>query len=87
MHVTSDVQSITNLIKHQTDEINHIKESIGEFAAKIDKDTLKNTDRSEVVIDLIGSILKQTKQVEQASKILNHSSDNLNDIVSAFKLK
>jgi len=85
--VAIDVTSITNLIKLQADEINQIKENIGEFAAKIDKDTLKNSDRSEVVSELIGSILKQTKQVEQASKILSHSSDNLNDIVSAFNLK
>jgi hypothetical protein len=43
----------------------------------IDKDTSK--------ID--SSILRQTKQVEQASKVLSHSSDNLNDIVSAFNIK
>jgi len=85
--VTTDVTSITKLIKLQADEINQIKESIGEFATKIDKDTLKNSDRSEVVTDLIGSILKQTKQVEQASKILSHSSDNLNEIVTGFILK
>ena len=85
--VTTDVTSITNLIKLQADEINQIKESIGEFASKIEKDTVRNSDRSEVVTDLIGSILKQTNQVEQASKILSHSSDNLNEIVSGFILK
>ena len=85
--VTTDVTSITNLIKLQAAEINQIKENIGEFAAKIDKDTSKNNDKGEVVTELIGSILKQTKQVEQASKILSHSSDNLNDIVSAFNIK
>jgi len=85
--VTTDVKSITSLIKLQANEINQIKQSIGEFAAKIDKDTLKNNDRSEIVTELIGSILKQSKQVEQASKILSHSSDNLNDIVCGFNLK
>ena len=86
-HVTNDVRSITDLIKLQADEINLIKENMGEFAAKIDKDASKNNDRSEIVSELISSTLKQTKQVEQASKILSHSSDNLNEIVSAFNLK
>jgi len=85
--VTTDVKSITNLIKLQADEINQIKGNIGEFASEIDKDALKNNDRSEVVTELIGSILKQSKQVEQASKILSNSSDNLSDIVSGFNLK
>ena len=85
--VTIDVQSITKLIKLQADEISVIKENIGEFAAKIDKDTSKNSDRSEIVLDLISSTLKQTKQVEQASKILSHSAGNLNEIVNAFNIK
>ncbi|MBU3156760.1 methyl-accepting chemotaxis protein [Clostridium estertheticum] len=85
--VTIDVQSITRLIKLQADEISVIKENIGEFAAKIDKDTSKNSDRSEIVSELISSTLKQTKQVEQASKILSHSAGNLNEIVNAFNIK
>lgn len=85
--VATDVHSITNLIQIQSEEINEITSGIEEIAVEIDKDTLKNTNRSEEVVDLVRSILKQTNQFEQASKILSHSSENLNDIVNAFKLK
>lgn len=38
--------SIAKLIKLQAEEISVKKEDIGEFAAKIDKDISKNSDRS-----------------------------------------
>lgn len=85
--VAKDINSITELIKIQSKEIEQITSSISEIAAEIDKDTLENTNKSENVLNMIRSILKQTAQFEQASKILSHSSENLNDIVTAFKLK
>jgi methyl-accepting chemotaxis protein len=85
--VNTDIQSITALIQLQAKEIDKVTSSIEEVAAEIDEDTLENTNRSEAVIELVRSILKQITQVEQASKVLTHSSENLNDIVHAFKLK
>lgn len=85
--VATDVDSITKLIQIQSEEVSEITSGIEEISVEIDKDTLKNANRSEAVVDLIRSILNQTNQFEQASKILTHSSENLNDIVSSFKLK
>ncbi|MCM8709803.1 methyl-accepting chemotaxis protein [Clostridium sp. SYSU_GA19001] len=85
-YVAEDIQSITNLIQLQSKEIEQITSSIREAAVEIDKDTLKNANKSETVLEMVGLILKQTAQFEQASKILSHSSENLSDVVRAFKL-
>ncbi|MDF2613572.1 MAG: methyl-accepting chemotaxis protein [Clostridia bacterium] len=85
--VTENVQSISDLIKIQSDEINEISLNIQETAATLDKNTLKSANRSETALELVQSILTQTSQVEQVSKVLSHSSENLNDTISAFKFK
>ena len=85
--VTGNLQSISDLIKVQADEINDLSLNIKETAAVLDKNTAKSAHRSETALELVQSILKQTSQVEQISKVLSHSSDNLSDTVSAFKFK
>lgn len=84
--VTENINSISTLINSQLDEITQIKLKTEEVADKLNRDTLKNANRSETVLELVQSILIQTTQVEQAAKVLTHSSDNLSDIVNAFKV-
>lgn len=84
--VTENINSISTLINSQLDEITQIKLKTEEVADKLNRDTLKNANRSETVLELVQSILTQTTQVEQAAKVLTHSSDNLSDIVNAFKV-
>jgi methyl-accepting chemotaxis protein len=85
--VAADVQSITEIISIQSKDIGKIILNIDEVATEIDKDTMANANKSEATLNNVKYILKQTSQVEQASKILSHSSKNLNDMVSDFKLK
>ncbi|MDP4088981.1 MAG: methyl-accepting chemotaxis protein [Bacillota bacterium] len=85
--VSSDIESITDLIQLQSGEIETITSGTRKVAAEIDKDTMENTNKSEGVLNKVKAILSQTIQFEQASKALSHSSENLSDIVNAFKLK
>lgn len=85
-NVTENINSIASLINTQLSEITHIKLKTQEVADKLNKDTLKNANRSETALELVQSILLQTTQVEQAAKVLTHSSENLSDIVKAFKV-
>lgn len=84
--VTENINSISTLINSQLDEITQIKLKTEEVADKLNRDTLKNANRSETALELVQSILMQTTQVEQAAKVLTHSSENLSDIVNAFKV-
>lgn len=84
--VTENINSISTLVNNQLNEITQIKLKTEEVADKLNKDTQKNADRSETALELVQSILVQTTQVEQAAKVLTHSSDNLSGIVNAFKV-
>lgn len=84
--VTENINSISTLVNTQLDEITQIKVKTQEVADKLNKDTLKTANRSETALELVQSILTQTTQVEQAAKVLTHSSENLSDIVNAFKV-
>lgn len=84
--VTENINSISSLINTQLNEITQIKLKTQEVADKLNKDTMKNANRSETALELVQSILAQTTQVEQAAKVLTHSSENLSGIVNAFKV-
>lgn len=85
--VTDNVQQISKLINGQTQQLEEITASTEEIAVQSDKDTTKNQGRTEKVLNLVQSVLSHLKQIEQVSKVLTHSSQNLNDIVNAFRLK
>ena len=85
--VTEKIHSISDQVHLQAQELNEIVTNTQEIAYQLDKNTSKSTGRTKNALELVESILKQTSQVEQTSKVLGHSSDNLNEIVGAFKLR
>lgn len=86
LEVTTNVDKISDLVNTQYKELEEITANTEKVAAKIEKKTVQNQDRSENALELMQVILKQMDQVGQASKILAHSSENINDIVDAFKI-
>lgn len=86
LEVTTNVDKISDLVNTQYKELEEITANTQKVAAKIEKKTVQNQDRSENALELMQIILKQMDQVGQASKILAHSSENINDIVDAFKI-
>lgn len=85
--VTGKVEAITKFVDVQANELNDIAENTGRLAKEIDKDTTDSRYASDNAINLIEVILKKTSQVEQVSKVLSNSSQNLNDIVDSFLVK
>jgi len=85
-NVTKDVGEISIFINEQTKQLNDVTSSTESIANKINKDTEKNEGRSEVILNMMKSVIDQLAYVDQASKVLYNSSNNLNEIVSAFKL-
>ncbi|MNF16256.1 hypothetical protein D3C80_2192030 [compost metagenome] len=49
-------------------------------------DTKNSESSSEKSLELVQEILKEIKQLEQATGVLEYSSENLSDMVNAFKL-
>ncbi len=84
--VTKNVEGISHLVEVQTKELNEVTASTSEMVNQLTADLQDNHSRSSDVMGLVHSILRQTAQVEQSSKVLSHASENLNSIVHAFRL-
>ncbi|MDP4145643.1 MAG: methyl-accepting chemotaxis protein [Bacillota bacterium] len=85
--VSKNIDTISSLVSEQSSQMNEILSTTTEIAAKLDNDTAKNATKSETSLDLVQLILRQTSQVEQASKVLTLSSSNVDEMVNSFKLK
>ena len=83
--VTAKVEEISKFVEVQSRELNDIAKNTAKTAQEINVDTADNKNASENAINLIDTILNKTSQVEQISKVLANSSQNLNDIVNSFK--
>ncbi|TCK98007.1 methyl-accepting chemotaxis protein [Natranaerovirga hydrolytica] len=84
--IADKIQSITELVSIQSKELNEIAKGTEQVAAKLDKDTNKSEDESLNAMNMVKEIIEQTAQVDQSSKVLTHTANNLNEIVGAFKL-
>lgn len=84
--MAKNVDDISELINNQSSQLDVIAQTTEELASQVDEDTIKNQGRSEKTLALIQSSLRKMQQVNYASKLLLHSSENLNDIVKDFKL-
>ncbi|TCT15016.1 methyl-accepting chemotaxis protein [Natranaerovirga pectinivora] len=84
--IADKVKSISELVSIQAIELNEIAKGTEQAAAKLDRDTNRSEDESLTAIHMVKEIISQTVQVDQSSKVLTHTANNLNEIVSAFKL-
>lgn len=85
-YVSNKLTSISEITNMQSIDINDVLLSTSEVAEKIKSDTKKSENSSETSLSLVEGILGEIKQLEQASTVLEHSSDNLSDMVNGFKL-
>lgn len=85
-YVSNKISSISEITNKQSIEINEVLISTSEVAEKIKMDTKKSANSSEASLSLVGEILEEIKQLEQASVVLEYSSDNVSDMVNGFKL-
>lgn len=85
-YVSNKMSSISEVTNKQSVEINEVLISTSEVAEKIKRDTKKSANSSETSLGLVCEILEGIKQLEQASVVLEHSSDNVSEMVNGFKL-
>lgn len=85
-YVNDKMTSISEITNKQSININQVLINTSEIAKKLERDAENNQNSSEASLDLVKDILGEINQLEQATEVLEYSSDNLNDMVSSFKL-
>lgn len=85
-YVSDKMVSISDITNKQSTNINEVLISTSDIAQKLENDAKKSENSSEASLELVSEILEEIKQLEHATGVLGYSSDNLSDVVSAFKL-
>ena len=84
--VSTKVDSISDIVSLQAKELDAISEETKKLGNEMGEEIENSSNLSTNSINLIDEILKKTTQVESSSKILSNSSENLQEIVSSFKI-
>ena len=85
--ISNSMQSISEITSSQSENIGKAADTITTMADKVYEATAHSSDKSEESLTIVNDILDNIINLKQAIDLLKYSSDNLNDIVGAFKLK
>lgn len=79
----SKVETIAEFINNQAKRIEEISINTEKASCKINEENIENEKEAREILDVIEYI---PSQVSQISKVINYSTDNLKNIVTAFKV-
>ncbi len=83
VNAAAKVESIAEFINKQAKRLEEISVKTERAAIEINEETAENGNETREILDVIEKI---PSQVSQISKVINHSTDNLKNIVGAFKV-
>ncbi|ADK13485.1 hypothetical protein [Clostridium ljungdahlii] len=80
---TDNIFQITN---KEIEDVDNMVVNINQAADEINRRTVKGTNSSEKSLNLLEEILSKTTRLKEISDTLEYSSDNLQEMVGAFKI-
>lgn len=85
--IADAMQSISQITSTQSENVGDVMNNVTTMADKIEESTEHSSTKSEESLTMVKKILLEIRQLTQATKVLEYSSDNLNEMVGSFKLK
>jgi methyl-accepting chemotaxis protein len=83
--INKKMETILRITNQENEDVNNIVININESADELNKRTSRGANISEESLNLIKYISNETLKLKQITDVLEYSSDNLNEIVGAFK--
>ena len=84
--ISQSMMSIEEITSTQSNDVSDIMTNVSVLAEKINKATENNSGKSEETLIIVKKILSELTQLNNATNALKYSSDNMDEIVSSFKL-
>jgi methyl-accepting chemotaxis protein len=85
--VSKTISYILNIMGEQNTLIKEVRSNIRNMASKSEKNAIVGEESSSQALALIDSIIKQTYKLNQVLEDLEYSTDDLNNMVGAFKVQ
>lgn len=83
--INRKMETILIITNQENEDVNNVVININQSAEDLNKRTAKGATTSEVSLNLLEDILNETLKLKQIIDVLEYSSDNLNEMVEAFK--
>lgn len=84
--IADAMNSISCVTATQSKDVSEVMDNVSNMADKINESTELNSNKSEQSLITVKNILKSTQKLKQATEALEYISDNMDDMVGAFKL-
>lgn len=85
--ISDAMKSISEITVNQNTNVSEIMEDVTTMADVVEASTETSSTRSEESLELVNKILSEINKLKHATQALEYSSENLDEIVGAFKLK
>nr|WP_243124082.1 methyl-accepting chemotaxis protein [Clostridium tyrobutyricum] len=84
--ITQKMETILEITNKENKDVDNMVININESADEIDRRTSSGASRSEESLILLEQILNETVRLKQVTDNLEYTSDNLQEMVGAFKV-
>lgn len=84
--INKKMDNIFQITNKESKDVDNMVVNINQAADEINRRTVKGTSSSEESLNLLEEILSKTTRLKEISDTLEYSSDNLQEMVSAFKI-
>ncbi|WP_294370886.1 methyl-accepting chemotaxis protein [uncultured Clostridium sp.] len=84
--ISESMKSITKITENQNNDVSEVMNNVSAMADKINKTTENNSNMSEESLNIVKGILLEIRQLKNATNALEYSSENMDEMVSSFKL-
>ncbi|OAA86814.1 methyl-accepting chemotaxis protein [Clostridium ljungdahlii] len=84
--INKKMDNISQITNKESEDVDNMVVNINQAADEINRRTVKGTSSSEESLNLLEEILSKTTRLKEISDTLEYSSDNLQEMVGAFKI-
>lgn len=84
--ISQSMMTIEEITSTQSNDVSDIMNNISIIADKVNKATENNSGKSEESLIIVKKILSEITQLNNATSALKYSSDNMDEMISSFKL-
>ena len=84
--ISESMKSIAEITSTQSNDVSEVMNSVSAMADKINEVTENNSSKSEESLNVVKKILLEINQLNNATNALEYSSENMNEMISSFKL-
>lgn len=84
--ISKSMNTISKITSNQSNDVSDVMNNTSIMADKINQSTENSSNKSEESLKVVKKILLEIKHLKNATKALEYSSENMDDMINSFKL-